>query len=103
MAINDFEHSAFEIEQENRSLKYELELKDDKINNLKTELSAKDKVINKLKEEKEGLKVQLQKFKEFWYSIMSHFHKKITYDNDQNYRIVSDDLYRAKSNCNVFV
>lgn len=94
IAIKDFEHSAFEIEQENRSLKYELELKDDKINNLKTELSAKDKVINKLKEEKEGLKAQLQKFKGFWHSIMSHFHKKITYDNDQNYRIVSDDLYK---------
>ena len=94
IAIKDFEHSAFEIEQENRSLKYELELKDDKINNLKTELSAKDKVIKKLKEEKEGLKAQLQKFKGFWHSIMSHFHKKITYDNDQNYRIVSDDLYK---------
>ena len=25
---------------------------------------------------------------------MSHFHKKITYDNDQNYKIVSDDLYK---------
>ena len=25
---------------------------------------------------------------------MSHFHKKITYDHDQNYKIVSDDLYK---------
>lgn len=25
---------------------------------------------------------------------MSHFHKKITYYNDQNYKIVSDDLYK---------
>ena len=25
---------------------------------------------------------------------MSHFHKKITYDNDQSYKIVSDDLYK---------
>ena len=25
---------------------------------------------------------------------MSHFHKRITYDNDKNYKIVSDDLYR---------
>lgn len=24
---------------------------------------------------------------------MSHFHKKITYENDKNYKIVSDDLY----------
>ena len=94
IAIKDFEHSAFEIEQENRSLKYELELKDDKINNLKTELSAKDKVINKLKEEKEGLKAQLHKFKEFWHSIMGHFHKRICYDKDNNYKIVSDDLYK---------
>ena len=44
--------------------------------------------------EKENIKVQLQKFKGFWHNLMSHFHKKITYDNDQNYKIVSDDLYR---------
>ena len=25
---------------------------------------------------------------------MSHFHKRITYDNDPNYIIVSDDLYK---------
>lgn len=25
---------------------------------------------------------------------MSHFHKRICYDNDKNYKIVSDDLYR---------
>ena len=25
---------------------------------------------------------------------MSHFHKKITYENDQNYKIVSYDLYK---------
>ena len=37
MAIKDFEHSAFEIEKENRSLKYEIELKDDEISNLKSE------------------------------------------------------------------
>ena len=33
MAIKDFEHSAFEIEKENRSLKYEIELKDNEIAN----------------------------------------------------------------------
>ena len=33
MAIKDFEHSAFEIEKENRSLKYEIELKDNEISN----------------------------------------------------------------------
>ena len=26
---------------------------------------------------------------------MSHFHKKITYDNDANYKIVNDDLYKS--------
>lgn len=35
MTIKDFEHSAFEISQENRSLKYQLELKDYEISNLK--------------------------------------------------------------------
>ena len=94
IAIKDFEHSAFEVEQENRSLKYQIELKDDEIGNLKSELSTKDRIIDKLKEEKEGLKSQLQKFKGFWHSILSHFHKKITYENDKNYKIVSDDLYK---------
>ena len=65
IAIKDFEHSAFEVEQENRSLKYQIELKDDEIGNLKSELSTKDRIIDKLKEEKEGLKSQLQKFKGF--------------------------------------
>ena len=94
MAIKDFEHSAFEIDKENRSLKYQLELKDDEIGNLKSELSSKDKIINKLREEKENIKAQLQKFKGFWHSIMSHFHKRICYDKDNNYKIVSDDLYK---------
>ena len=94
MAIKDFEHSFFEIEKENRSLKYQLELKDDEISYLKGELSTKDKVINKLQTEKEKLKQELQKFKGFWHSIMSHFHKRICYDKDENYKIVSDDLYR---------
>ena len=33
MAIKDFEHSSFEIEKENRLLKYEIELKDNEIGN----------------------------------------------------------------------
>ena len=94
IAIRDFEHSAFEIEKENRSLKYQIEEKDKEIYNLKGELSAKDKIINKLQEEKESIKAQLHKFKEFWHSIMGHFHKRICYDKDNNYKIVSDDLYR---------
>ena len=94
MTIKDFEHSAFEIEKENRSLKYQLKLKDDEISNLKSELSLKDKVIGKLQTEKEKIKQELQKFKGFWNSIMSHFHKRICFDKDENYKIVSDDLYK---------
>ncbi len=94
IAIKDFEHSAFEIAHENRSLKYEVELKDNEIGSLKKELSTKDRIIYKLQAEKEKLKQELQKFKGFWHSIMSHFHKRICYDKDDNYKIVSDDLYK---------
>ena len=94
MANKDFEHNSFEIAQENRSLKYQLELKDDKISNLKNELSTKDKIINKLQAEKEKIKQELKKFKGFWNNIMNHFHKRICYDKSENYKIVSDDLYR---------
>ena len=44
--------------------------------------------------EKEKLKQELQKFKGFWHSIMSHFHKRICFDKDENYKIVSDDIYK---------
>ncbi len=94
LAIKDFEHYAFETRQEVSSLKYQLEQKDDEIHYLKKELSTKDKIINKLRTEKESLKEQLQKFKGFWHSIMNHFHKRICYDKDNNYKIVSDDLYK---------
>lgn len=94
MAIKDFEHSAFEIEKGNRSLKYQIEEKDKEIYNLKGGLSAKDKIINKLQEEKGNIKAQLHKFKEFWHSIMKHFRQRICYDKDNNYKIVSDDLYK---------
>ena len=65
MAIKDFEHSAFEIGKENRSLKYEIELKDNEIVSLKNELSTKDKIIGRLQTEKGKLKQELQKFKDF--------------------------------------
>ena len=94
IAIKDFEHNSFEIAQENHSLKYQLELKDDEISNLKSKLSTKDKIINKLQAEKEKIKQELKKFKNFWYSIMGHFHKRICYDKNENYKIVSDDLYK---------
>ena len=94
IAIKDFEHSSFEISKENHSLKYQLEQKDNEIDYLKYELSTKDKIINKLQTEKEKIKQELQKFKNFWHSLMSHFHKRICYENDKNYKIVSDDLYK---------
>ena len=94
MAIKDFEHSAFEIEKENRSLKYEIELKDNEIGNLKKELSTKDKIIGKLQTEKEKLKQEFQKFKGFWRSLMKHFQNKIGFDKDEHYKYVSDDLYK---------
>ena len=94
VAIEDFEFYTLEVGQENRSLQYQLEQKGEVIEKLNDKLSAKEKIINKLQEEKESLKAQLQKFKGFWHSLMSHFHKRITDDNDQNYKIVSDDLYR---------
>ena len=94
LSIKEFEHASFEVEKENKSLKYQIELKDEEIKGLKKDLSAKEKIITKLREEKESLKAQLKKFKGFWHSLMSHFHKRITYDNNQNYKIVSDDLYK---------
>ena len=43
MAIKDFEHSAFEIEKENRSFKYEIELKDNEIaNNITRRVTIQD-------------------------------------------------------------
>ena len=94
MAIKDFEHTTFETIREVSSLKYEIELKDNEIGSLKKELSTKDKIIGRLQTEKEKLKQKLQKFKGFWHSIMNHFHKRICYDKDSNYKIVSDDLYK---------
>ena len=94
MAIKDFEHTTFVTIREVSSLKYEIELKDNEIGSLKKELSTKDKIIGRLQTEKEKLKQELQKFKGFWHSIMNHFHKRICYDKDSNYKIVSDDLYK---------
>ena len=62
---------------------------------MKKELSTKDTIIGRLQAEKEKLKQELQKIKGFWHSIMSHFHKRICFDKDENYKIVSDDLYKS--------
>ena len=95
IVINEFKHSYNEIDKENNSLKYQLELKYEEIDKLKGELSTKDKIINKLQAEKENLKSQLQKFKNFWYGIMNRFHNKITFDKDEQYKYVSEDLHKA--------
>ena len=94
IAINEFEHSAFEIEKENRSLKYKLELKDNEIDNLKSELSSKDKIIGKLRTEKEKLRDEVNKFKGFWRNLIKHFQNEIGFDKDEHYKYVSDDLYK---------
>ena len=94
MAIKDFEHTTFETIREVSSLKYEIELKDNEISSLKKELSTKDKIIGRLQTEKEKLKQELQKFKGFWHNIMNHFQKRICYDKNNNYKVVSDDLYK---------
>ena len=94
IAIKDFEFYAVEVGKENRSLQYQLEQKDEVIEKLNDKLSAKEKIIIKLQEEKESLKAQLQRFKGFWHNLMNLFNKRITYDNDTNYKIVSDDLYK---------
>ena len=94
MAIRDFEHSAFEVEKENRSLKYQIEEKDKEIYNLKDELSTKDKIIGKLRTEKEKLKDEVNKFKGFWRNLIKHFQNKIGFDKDEHYKYVSTDLYK---------
>ena len=94
IAVTEFENSAIKLQKENSSLSYQIEQKDKTISNLTEELSAKDKIINKLKNDRDSIKAELQKFKSFWHKLMSHFHKKITYDNDKNYKIVSEDLYK---------
>ena len=94
IAIRDFEHSAFEIEKENRSLKYQIEEKDNKISKLESEISSKDKHIGKLQSEKERIKNELQKFKNFWRKLIKHFQNKIGFDKDEKYKYVSDDLYK---------
>ena len=75
VAIEDFKFYTLEVGQENRSLKYQIEQKDEKIEKLEDKLSAKEKIIIKLQEEKESLKAQLQKFKVFWHNLMRDFHK----------------------------
>ena len=94
LAIKDFEYSAYEVEKENRSLKYQLEQQTETINRLTDTISDKDEIIDNLRADKEELKGQLHKFKEFWRSLLKRFQEMIGFNNDEKYKYVSDDLYR---------
>lgn len=96
MAIRDFEHSAFEVQQENSSLKNELDLKDEEIGKLNKVISKQEKTIGKLQVEKQSLKEQLQKFKVFWHSSIKYFQNKINWDNDKSFIEVAKDLFTNK-------
>ena len=96
IAIRDFEHSAFEVQQENSSLKYELELKDEEIGILKGSISKQEKNIDKLRTERGSLKQQLQKFKSFWHKTIKYFQDKINYKRDKNFIEVAKDLFTNK-------
>lgn len=95
IVIKEFENSYSKIEKENNSLKYQLDKKDDEIKYLKSEITTKDKIINKLQAEKEKIKRELQKFKDFWHRLMTRFHNKISFDKDEQYKYVSEDLHKA--------
>ena len=94
VAIKDFEYSAYEVEKENRSLKYQLEQKEETINRLTDTINDKDEIIDNLRADKEELKGQLHKFKEFWKSLLKRFQEMIGFNNDEKYKYVSDDLYK---------
>lgn len=96
MAIRDFEHSAFEVQKENSSLKYELELKDEEIGRLKSSISKQEKNIDKLRTERDSLKQQLQKFKSFWHRTIKYFQDKINYNRDKSFIEVAKDLFINK-------
>ena len=81
LAIKDFEYSAYEVEKENRSLKYQLEQKEETINRLTDTINDKDEIIDNLRADKEELKGQL-------------FQEMIEFNNDEKYKYVSDDLYK---------
>ena len=94
LAIKDFEYSAYEVEKENRSLKYQLEHQTEIINRLTDTIKDKDEIIGNLRADKEELKGQLHKFKEFWRSLLKRFQETIGFNNDEKYKYVSDDLYK---------
>ena len=51
--------------------------------------------IDYILDEKEKIKQELQKFKSFWYGIMNIFHKRVNYEENEQYKYVSEDLHKA--------
>lgn len=92
--IDDFEDKYEKMHYKNFELENQLETKDDEIYRLNVIIDKKDENINKLQQDVNGLKGQISKLKQFWHNIMKHFQNRINYDKDENYKIVSDDLYR---------
>ena len=92
--IDDFEDKYEKMHYKNFELENQLETKDDEIYRLNVIINKKDANINKLQQDVYGLKRQVAKLKQFWHNIMKHFKNRINYDKDENYKIVSDDLYR---------
>ena len=92
--IDDFEDKYEKMHYKNFELENQLETKDDEIYRLNVIINKKDESINKLQQDVSGLKGQVSKLKQFWHNIMKHFQNRINYDKDENYKIVSDDLYR---------
>ena len=92
--IDDFEDKYEKMHYKNFELENQLETRDDEIYRLNVIINKKDENINKLQQDVNGLKGQVSKLKQFWHNIMKHFQNRINYDKDENYKIVSDDLYR---------
>ena len=91
-----------------REIKKQLVKKEQKLEKANTQTRKLDNTSKDIKEILSNLKPtklnknnmvisneDVQKIKDFWHSIMSHFHKRICYDKDNNYKIVSDDLYKS--------
>ena len=91
-----------------REIKKQLVKKEQKLEKANTQTRKLDNTSKDIKEILSNLKPtklnkhnmvisneDVQKIKDFWHSIMSHFHKRICYDKDNNYKIASDDLYKS--------
>ena len=91
-----------------REIKKQLVKKEQKLEKANTQTRKLDNTSKDIKEILSNLKPtklnkhnmvisneDVKKIKDFWHSIMNHFHKRICYDKDNNYKIASDDLYKS--------